>query len=59
VTKLHYHAAHGRGQQIRYTLAAGGIEFEDVCPAGFPPTALETSIWTKIGGNSTTNVPML
>ena len=58
-TKLHYYGAHGRAQQIRYTLAAGGIAFEDVCPAGFPPTAEEKANWTSIGGNTTTNVPML
>jgi len=57
--KLYYYASTGRGNAVRLSLAAAGITFEDVCPAGFPPTAKDKELWTRIGGNTTTNVPML
>lgn len=52
MAKLYYYPAQGRAQQIRYTLAAGGIDWEDVCSGPTPK-------WQEIGGNLTTNVPML
>lgn len=55
---MHYYGAQGRGQQIRYALIESGIEFNDVC-ASFPPTPEVKAKWTEIGGNLTTNVPML
>lgn len=58
VAELHYFGAQGRGQQIRYVLAAGGIEWMDVC-APFPPPDDVKAKWLALGGNLTTNVPML
>eukprot|EP00320_Phaeocystis_rex_P009971 CAMPEP_0119096664 /NCGR_PEP_ID=MMETSP1178-20130426/173514_1 /TAXON_ID=33656 /ORGANISM="unid sp, Strain CCMP2000" /LENGTH=205 /DNA_ID=CAMNT_0007080559 /DNA_START=35 /DNA_END=652 /DNA_ORIENTATION=+ len=52
MAKLYYYPAQGRAQQIRYTLAASGITWED-CVSGPTPK------WQEIGGNLTTNVPML
>jgi glutathione S-transferase len=47
------------GQQIRYALADGGIAFTDETEAIFPPPPETKKKWAEIGGNSTTNVPML
>lgn len=58
MAKLHYYGAQGRGQQIRWVLAEGGIEWEDES-APFPPTPELKVKWQNIGGNTTTNVPML
>ena len=58
--KLYYYPATGKGNQIRLALAAGNIEFEDVFPSsGYPPNEEQVLAWRKIGGNTTTNVPML
>lgn len=58
--KLYYYPATGRGHAIRLALAASNIPFEDEYPeGGFPPSAEAKEIWRKIGGNTTTNVPML
>mmetsp|Transcript_23996 Transcript_23996/g.48561 ORF Transcript_23996/g.48561 Transcript_23996/m.48561 type:complete len:220 (-) Transcript_23996:196-855(-) len=59
VAKLYYYAAGGRAMQIRLTLAASGIPFEDVCASAFPPSAEDRAMWTAIGKNTTTNVPMV
>lgn len=58
VAELHYYGAQGRGQQIRYTLAAGGIEWNDES-APFPCGDEVKAKWLALGGNLTTNVPML
>jgi len=60
--KFHYFGGHGRGQQIRFTLAQGGIEFEDVSapfPSPYPAAPEIIEKWAKLGGNTTTNVPMI
>eukprot|EP00553_Chaetoceros_curvisetus_P003605 CAMPEP_0204629124 /NCGR_PEP_ID=MMETSP0717-20131115/17446_1 /ASSEMBLY_ACC=CAM_ASM_000666 /TAXON_ID=230516 /ORGANISM="Chaetoceros curvisetus" /LENGTH=200 /DNA_ID=CAMNT_0051645969 /DNA_START=331 /DNA_END=929 /DNA_ORIENTATION=- len=58
--KLHYYRAQGRGNQVRLALSAAGIPFEDVYPTcGFPPSEEQKNTWMKIGGNITTNIPML
>lgn len=58
--KLFYYPATGRANQIRLTLAAGGIAWEDVFPKdGFPPSKADKEMWQKLGGNTTTNIPML
>jgi glutathione S-transferase len=57
--KLYYYKATGRANQIRLTLAAANIDFVDVHPASFPPTPEEKEGWRKLGGNTTTNIPML
>lgn len=58
--KLYYYAATGRGHAIRLALAASNIDWEDEYPeGGFPPSAEAKALWRKIGGNTTTNVPML
>uniref|UniRef100_A0A7S2EPT5 GST C-terminal domain-containing protein n=1 Tax=Ditylum brightwellii TaxID=49249 RepID=A0A7S2EPT5_9STRA len=59
--KLHYYSATGKANQIRLALAAANIEFEDVTPSSnsFPPSEEQVLEWRNIGGNSTTNVPML
>ena len=41
------------------TLAIGGVAFDDVYSEGFPATAGDKERWTALGGNTTTNVPML
>lgn len=56
--ELHYYGAQGRGQQVRWALVEGGIEFTDVV-APFPPTEEVRAKWAEIGGNLTTNVPMV
>ena len=56
---LYYYPAQGAAQQIRTTLAAGGVAFEDCVPATHPPAAEDRALWAKLGGNSTTNIPML
>jgi len=58
IAELHYYGAQGRGQQIRYALAAGGIPWDDVS-APFPPPDEVKAKWLALGGNLTTNVPML
>jgi len=55
---LHYYGARGRAQQIRWALAEAGIDWNDAICA-FPPPAETKAMWTKLGGNTTTNVPML
>jgi len=58
--KLHYYQATGRANVIRLALAAANIPFEDVYPnGGFPPTEEDKAVWRKIGGNTTTNIPLL
>jgi len=57
--KFYYFAATGRGQQIRLALAAAGIDYEEINPGAFPPTQEDKDTWQAIGGNTTTNVPML
>eukprot|EP00592_Proboscia_alata_P006269 CAMPEP_0194357792 /NCGR_PEP_ID=MMETSP0174-20130528/5232_1 /TAXON_ID=216777 /ORGANISM="Proboscia alata, Strain PI-D3" /LENGTH=232 /DNA_ID=CAMNT_0039127963 /DNA_START=111 /DNA_END=809 /DNA_ORIENTATION=+ len=57
--KLYYYGAAGRANMIRLTLAASGIEWDDIKPAAFPPTPEEKAHWRSIGKNTTTNVPML
>ena len=56
---LYYYPACGRANQLRLALAEAGIAWKDEYPQGFPPTAEEVANWTSIGGNLTTNVPML
>jgi hypothetical protein len=56
---LYYYPACGRANQLRLALAEAGIAWKDEYPAGFPPTPEEVANWTSIGGNLTTNVPML
>jgi len=58
MTTLHYYSAQGRAQQIRFALAEGGIDWTDDS-AAYPPPAGQTEKWREIGGNLTTNVPML
>mmetsp|Transcript_11083 Transcript_11083/g.13997 ORF Transcript_11083/g.13997 Transcript_11083/m.13997 type:complete len:221 (+) Transcript_11083:149-811(+) len=59
--KLYYYPSTGKANQIRLALAAANIDFQDVHPnpGGFPPSKDQKAIWQKIGGNTTTNVPML
>jgi len=58
--KLHYFKATGRGHQIRLALAAGGVEFEDVFPSGFPPSPEDRATYAKLTNNNTTYaVPIL
>mmetsp|Transcript_8848 Transcript_8848/g.12591 ORF Transcript_8848/g.12591 Transcript_8848/m.12591 type:complete len:230 (-) Transcript_8848:76-765(-) len=57
--KVYYYKATGRGNQLRLVLAAGNIEFEDVYSVGFPPTEKQRESWRAIGGNTTTNIPMV
>ena len=57
--RLHYFPAQGRGQGIRYALVAGGIPFEDVTCKNNPPSEEEKALWLALGGNTTTNVPLL
>lgn len=60
VNKLHYYPATGRGHALRLALATGGIEWEDTYPeGGYPPSEEQVLKWRAIGGNTTTNVPML
>ena len=56
---MHYFSGIGFGQQIRYTLVAGGVEWDDVLASGYPASKEETAKWVALGGNTTTNVPML
>jgi len=53
--KVHYFKATGRGNQIRLALAAANIPFEDVYPTGDD----DKNKWRAMGGNTTTNIPML
>ena len=57
--KLFYYKATGKAHQIRLALAAANLDFTEEHPASFPPTPEEKAQWRKLGGNSTTNVPML
>ena len=57
--KLFYYKATGRGNQIRLAFSAGNVPFVDEYPSGFPPTKAEKEAWQKLGGNTTTNIPML
>merc|ERR1712228_430586 len=57
--KLYYFAFSGKMSCVRLTLAAGGIAFENVCPAGMQPSDDDKAEWLKLGGNTTTNVPMM
>ena len=57
--KLYYYKASGRANQIRLCLAAAGIDWEEVNPGGFPPAPEDVESWKNIGGNTTTNIPML
>ena len=57
--KFYYYKATGRANQIRLTLAAAGVPWEDIYASGFPPTKEETQTWRDVGKNSTTNIPML
>lgn len=57
---LYYYKATGKANMIRLALAAAGVEWEDVYPEeGFPPNSETKATWRAIGGNTTTNVPML
>ena len=58
--KLYYFGVmQGRAQGIRYALTAGGRDFEDIFPNEFPPSQEYKDMCNKIGGNTTTNIPML
>mmetsp|Transcript_13828 Transcript_13828/g.20750 ORF Transcript_13828/g.20750 Transcript_13828/m.20750 type:complete len:264 (+) Transcript_13828:28-819(+) len=57
--KLYYYKATGKAHQIRLALAAANLDFTEVPAASFPPTPEEKALWRKLGGNNTTNVPML
>ena len=57
--QFHYFKGIGIGQNIRFTLVAGGVEWEDVLASAYPASAEETAKWIEMGGNTTTNVPML
>jgi len=57
--KLHYYKGAGRANQIRLALALCSIDWEEVNPAGFPPSPEDRAKWIAIGGNTTTNIPML
>ena len=57
--QFHYFNGIGIGQQIRYTLVAGGVEWEDVLASAYPASTEETAKWIEMGGNTTTNVPLL
>ncbi|KAL7529691.1 hypothetical protein ACHAXR_003101 [Thalassiosira sp. AJA248-18] len=56
--KVHYYQATGRANAIRLALAAANIPFEDVSPTP-PPSDEVKAAWRELGGNTTTNVPML
>lgn len=56
--KLYYFSATGRANAIRFAMAASNIKFEDI-NANFPPSPEDVALWQKLGGNTTTNVPML
>mmetsp|Transcript_15243 Transcript_15243/g.16924 ORF Transcript_15243/g.16924 Transcript_15243/m.16924 type:complete len:239 (-) Transcript_15243:163-879(-) len=58
IAKLYYYPATGRAHQIRLALAASGIVWDDVF-GSFPPNQEQKEEWRSIGGNTTTNVPML
>jgi len=57
--KLYYYPAQGAAQQIRFTLVAGGIAFDDVPASSFPPSPEDKALWVRLGQNTTTNIPML
>jgi len=58
MTSLYYYGAQGRAQQIRFTLVEGGIDWTDDC-SPFPAPEGQKEKWQEIGGNLTTNIPML
>merc|ERR1712086_166307 len=57
--KFHYWDHQARGQQVRFTLVQGGIDFEDVTEAFVPPNTAVKEYWRGLGGNLTTNIPMI
>ena len=57
--KLYYYSAQGAAQQIRFTLVAGGLAFDDVPASSFPPSPEDKALWVRLGQNTTTNIPML
>ena len=57
--RLHYFPAQGRAQGARYALVAGGIPFEDISNKSNPPSEEDKALWLALGGNTTTNVPLL
>jgi len=58
--KLHYFNGAGRANQIRLVLVAGGVEFQDVHPKGFPVTPEEKAKWAELTNNTTTfSVPIM
>jgi len=57
--KLYYYKANGRANQIRLCFAAANIEWEESHASAYPPTPEEVASWRSIGGNTTTNVPMV
>lgn len=58
--KIHYYAACGRANMTRLALAAGGIPFEDVFSASFPPSEESYALYKKLtGGNETFVLPMM
>lgn len=59
IAKVHYYPAAGKANQIRLALAASGIPFEDKFATTFPPSPQVKEEWVRLGGNTTTNVPML
>mmetsp|Transcript_10224 Transcript_10224/g.16157 ORF Transcript_10224/g.16157 Transcript_10224/m.16157 type:complete len:233 (+) Transcript_10224:59-757(+) len=58
--KVYYYPSTGRANAVRLALSAANIPFEDVYPrSGFPPSEEDKAKWREIGGNITTNIPML
>jgi glutathione S-transferase len=58
--KLYYFNATGRANQIRLALAAGGVQWEDAHPSGFPPSPEDKANWSALTNNNTTfAVPIL
>ena len=57
--KLYYFPAQGAAQQIRFTLAAGGVAWEDKVASAFPAAQEDKDLWLSLGKNTTTNIPML
>lgn len=59
--EFYYYPARGRGEQVRLALAATGVTFEDVT-FDMADGAAKQEFFAKcreLGGNSTTNIPML
>ena len=58
--RLHYFPAQGRAQGIRYALVCGGVPFEDIpATGGGVANDADKKLWLTLGGNTTTNVPLL